>query len=90
MLQRKREENVCPRAPKRIWGTLARPPLVALWLTYFFFFAAFFAFFLVAMFSILPLSQRIVAFLECIESLKNDVKGKVRVRLPSECALLTV
>jgi len=59
--------------------------------SYFFFFADFFfAAFLVAMFSILPFdcqssSQRsFVAIVECIESLKNDVKQKM---VDASCSL---
>jgi hypothetical protein len=71
---------------KKFGGRPCVPRVVAFWLSYFFFFfAAFFAaFFLVAMLSILPCPScdgdcnARVAFLECIESLKNDVKKKVK------------
>jgi hypothetical protein len=60
-------------------------------LSYFFFFAAFFAFFLVAIFLFslsifrwcVTVSHHVV---ENIKSLKNDVKGKVKVRLLAGCA----
>jgi hypothetical protein len=71
---------------QKFGGRSSRPPFcLCLWSSYFFFFELdfFFAAFLVAMVSILPfrfsssLQRCSVAIVECIESLKNDVKGKM-------------
>jgi len=77
---------------KKLWGTLSASPVFTLPVSpYFFFLAAFFfAAFLVAMFlfslSIVQSSSQrsFVAIVECIESLKNEVKQKM---LDASCSL---
>ena len=65
--------------------------MVAVQNSYFFFFAAFFAFFLVAifLFSLSTVSMDVVTvsrhIVEKFKSLKNDVKEKVRVELLAGC-----